>query len=182
MAADEPTDPEDRRRAERWAIAERRSRAVEEPLDIALLRREPFALLEVRNPLHKTAYRVMLPTFPDRSIALCTCSDFARRGLGTCKHIEAGGRWLERHPTAPAARPIVRFDAEPVWDEIDRRIRGEPSASGPESLRIRRPGATIYERPAPPYEDRPPAMAPKKEGVGRGARGRSTPSPSRERP
>src|SRR5271170_920842 len=86
-----------------WAVAERRSRAVEEPLDVRLLAQEPFPLLEVRNPLHRTDYRVMLPTFPDRTVALCTCSDFARRGLGTCKHIEAAGRWLERHPNAPPA-------------------------------------------------------------------------------
>ncbi|MGD0256529.1 MAG: hypothetical protein ABSB90_01425 [Thermoplasmata archaeon] len=161
-----------------WAIAERRSRAVEEPLDVLLLTREPFPLLEVRNPLHRTSYRVMLPEFPDRAIALCTCSDFARRGLGTCKHIEAGGRWLERHDTAPPSLPATRFDPAPVWEEIDRRLDGAERSHAPESLRWRAAGGALYERAGPPYLPKEE----KKEEVGPGGRGRSRPSPSRGRP
>jgi hypothetical protein len=162
-----------------WAIAERRSRAVEEPLDVVVLTREPFALLEVRNPLHRTVYRVMLPAFPDRSVALCTCSDFARRGLGTCKHIEAAGRWLERHPGAPALLAPPALDPGPVWEEIDGRLIVEATSRGPESLRWRAPGAVLYERGGPPYLPK----TEKKEEVGRGrGKGRSRPSPSQGRP
>jgi hypothetical protein len=162
-----------------WAVAERRSRAVEEPLDVALLSREPFPILEVRNPLHRTVYRVMLPAFPDRTIALCTCTDFARRGLGTCKHIEAGGRWLERHPSAPAASPIAALDPALVWAEIDRRLGLREEGKRPESLRLRLPGDALAGAVGAPYLPREE----KKEGVGRGTKGRPTrSSPSRGRP
>jgi hypothetical protein len=161
-----------------WAVAERRSRAVEEPLDVLLLFRAPFPLLEVRNPLHRTHYRVMLPAFPERSVALCTCSDFARRGLGTCKHIEASARWLERHPNAPPAGPGPTLDPEGVWGEIDRRVQLPPAPAVPDSRAWRASGATLYEWAGAPYwvdEER-------KEEVGRGGKGRSKPSPSRGRP
>jgi len=161
-----------------WAVAERRSRAVEEPLDVALLSRDPFPLLEVRNPLHRTSYRVMLPIFPDRTIALCTCADFGRRGLGTCKHIEAGGRWLERHPSVGATLLRSPFEAAPIWEEIDRRLSAPLRSTVPESLRWREAGATLYERAGTPYLPKEE----KKEEVGRGGKGRSRPSPSRGRP
>jgi hypothetical protein len=161
-----------------WAIAERRSRAVEEPLDVVLLSREPYPLIEVRNPLHRTSYRVMLPEFPDRAVALCTCSDFARRSLGTCKHIEAAGRWLERHPSAPATLPDDPLDLSAVWGEIDGRLEAPPAPRVPESLRWREPGDVLHERAGPPRL----ARVEKKEEVGRGGKGRSKPSPSRGRP
>ena len=161
-----------------WAVAERRSRAVEEPLDVLLLARAPFPLLEVRNPLHRTDYRVMLPDFPERAVALCTCSDFARRGLGTCKHIEAAARWLERHPAALAAGPGPTADPETVWAEIDRRTDSPSRTPLPDSLEWRRAGATLYERSGTSYLPKKG----KKEEVGRGGKGRSRPSPSRGRP
>jgi hypothetical protein len=161
-----------------WAVAERRSRAVEEPLDVLLLFRDPFPMLEVRNPLHRTSYRVLLPAFPDRSVTLCTCSDFARRGLGTCKHIEAAGRWLERHPTAPAPGAPVPLATNSVWEEIERRVEAPPTPTRPDSTAWREPGAALYERAGAPYWPKEE----KKEEVGRGGKGRSKPSPSRARP
>jgi len=128
-------------------LSERRSRALEEPLDIRLRQREPYPLVEVRNPLHKTAYLVMLPTYPERDTALCTCADFARRGLGTCKHIEAVDRWLSFHPgAAPApggAAPAVRPSA--LWKEIDRRLSRVGREQAPPSLRWRESGAVLFE-------------------------------------
>ncbi|HXQ79082.1 MAG: hypothetical protein WB788_04660 [Thermoplasmata archaeon] len=126
--------------------SERRSRALEEPLDIRLLQRDPYPLVEVRNPLHRTAYLVMQPTYPDRSTALCTCADFARRGLGTCKHIEAADRWLTQHPDTPppaSSKGSVRPAA--VWKEIDRRLEREKKGSMPASLRWREAGAALFE-------------------------------------
>jgi len=137
-----PTDPQEIAEER----SERRSRSLEEPLDLRLLRREPYPLVEVRNPLHRTAYLVMQPTYPDPTTALCTCADFARRGLGTCKHIEAVERWLAHHPETPAppsANPTVRPAA--VWKEIDHRLERERKGSRPASLRWRTAGAALFE-------------------------------------
>ena len=103
-------------------------------------------MIEVRNPLHKTSYLVMRPAFPEREPALCTCTDFARRGLGTCKHIEATDRWLARHASDPVPgphRPEVRPAA--VWREIDRRIEAPLPPNQSTALRLRVPGAVLFE-------------------------------------
>lgn len=127
-------------------LSERRSRSLEEPLDIRLLRRDPYPLVEVRNPLHRTSYLVMRPTYPDRIPSLCTCADFARRGLGTCKHIEAADRWLAHHPdatpSAPAKPPVP---TAALWKEIDRRLEKERRGTLPASLRWREAGAALYD-------------------------------------
>ncbi len=127
-------------------VSERRSRALEEPLDLRLRQRDPYPLIEVRNPLHRTTYLVMRPAYPDRSADMCTCTDFARRGLGTCKHIEAADRWLANHPDAspsPPPKPPVRPAA--VWKEIDRRIERGGRTSSPASLRCREAGAALFD-------------------------------------
>jgi hypothetical protein len=108
--------------------------------------RDLYPLLEVRNPIHRTAYLVMLPEFPSGTPALCTCTDFARRGLGTCKHIEAGLRWLNGHPDArpPASsRTVVR--PPNVWPEIDRREKELPAAPRLTGRELARPGAALFE-------------------------------------
>ena len=128
-------------------MSERRSRALEEPLDLRVRQREPYPIVEVRNPLHHTMYLVLRPTYPDRSPALCTCADFARRGLGTCKHIEAADRWLTNHPNAqpsPPPPPRVRPPAA-VWSEVDRRLEREALTGRPLSLRVREAGAVLYD-------------------------------------
>jgi len=129
-------------------LSERRSRALEEPLDLRLRQREPYPLVEVRNPLHGTTYLVMRPAYPDREPALCTCTDFARRGLGTCKHIEAVDRWLRTHADRPAhlvSKPAV--SPSQVWEEVDRRLERTGKSRRPESLRIREAGAALFELP-----------------------------------
>jgi hypothetical protein len=130
------------------AVEQRRSRAAEEPLDVRLRRADVYPVLEVRNPIHGTAYTVLLPEFPSLSSALCSCTDFARRGLGTCKHIEAAHRWRSQHPDAipdrPPADPARR--GGPVWREIDRRLRELSGDPRPPSLRYRRPGDVLFEK------------------------------------
>ena len=103
-------------------------------------------MVEVRNPLHQTMYLVMRPTYPDREPALCTCTDFARRGLGTCKHIEAANRWLVRHADAPAV-PLTKSAVRPaaVWREIDQRLERSRKEERPASLRIREAGAALFD-------------------------------------
>jgi hypothetical protein len=147
------TPESDRRRPRRAsvsdpsAIADRRARAIEEALDVRLQSRDPYPRLEVRNPLHGTGYLVMLPEFPDRNAALCTCTDFARRGLGTCKHIEAGVRWLAEHPDASPLRgaewPATRTSR--VWRKIDQREGAALRDPAPPAVRWRRPGAVLFE-------------------------------------
>ena len=141
-----PARPPSTPAEDRAAVAERRSRALEEPLDVRLRTREPYPLLEVRNPLHGTLYLVLLSEYPDRDGALCTCTDFARRGLGTCKHLEAGVRWLRAHPEAtPLVTDRPAHQSGSVWKEIDRRLASATGAAEPESLRLRRPGAALFE-------------------------------------
>ena len=121
---------------------------MEEPLDVRIRSSQPYPLLEVRNPIHGTGYLVMLPEYPQRSSALCTCTDFARRGLGTCKHIEAGFRWLTDHPEAPPLRPGGGDDSKTagVWKRVDQRIAGTGRDPGPTSRRWRRAGSALFER------------------------------------
>ena len=99
--------------------------------------------------MHGTVYLVMLPEFPARTGALCTCTDFARRGLGTCKHIEAGVRWLAEHPDAPPMRPRVPDDARAAaaWKRIDARF-ASARRGGSDARRARQIGAALFERPA----------------------------------
>jgi hypothetical protein len=129
------------------AVDERRARALEEPLDVRLRTAEPYPLLEVRNPMHGTLYLVMVPEFPGRSGTLCTCTDFARRGLGTCKHIEAGLRWLAEHPDAPPMRPRVPEGprAAAAWKRVDARLAATRK-DGSERRRLRQVGAALFER------------------------------------
>lgn len=131
----------------RAAVNDRRLRAIEEPLDVRLRTAETYPILEVRNPIHGTGYLVLLPKFPSEEAALCTCTDFARRGLGTCKHIEAGFRWLTDHPGAKPLRPAggTTPRRSPLWKEIDRRLAARPTDRGPESLAWRRAGRLLFE-------------------------------------
>ena len=91
----------------------------------------PFVRLEVRNPIHGTHYRVLVPTYPERYAAMCTCTDFARSGLGTCKHVEAAIRWLAARPEEIADPDPARVETGPTWEEIDRRARAPPPAASP---------------------------------------------------
>jgi hypothetical protein len=164
------------------ALASRRRRAAEELLDVRLAARDPVVRLEVRNPIHRTSYSVLFPEFPRRDAAMCTCTDFARRGLGTCKHIEAGWGWLEEHGVPPGTDP----EAPPptavgeLWPAIDRRLEAL-RREGPRGIRdVERAGALLFEEPAA-REEEPERKA--GEEVGRGGRRRRTPTrTSRARP
>ena len=127
-------------------MEERRARALEEPLDVRLGSRDPYPMLEVRNPVHRTVYLVLLPEFPARTSALCTCTDFARRGLGTCKHIEAGVPWLEAHPDAVPlrpARPGIRAAA--LWRRIEAGLGALARSPPLDARRWRKVGAVLLD-------------------------------------
>lgn len=124
--------------------AERRARALEEPLDVRPEQTIPFLALEVRNPMRNSHYRVLVPAYPSREGALCSCPDFARRGIGTCKHLEAVWLYLERSPpTTPIRRAEPRATSE-LWAEIDRRLsRLDPRTTDGPALRAI--GAVLIE-------------------------------------
>lgn len=133
---------------EREALEERRKRSIEEPLDVRMRQAAPYPILAVRNPLHGTEYLVLFPVYPSPDITICTCTDFARRGLGRCKHIEAATRWLDnplhRRPIrTPASRSTAPVG---LWKRIDRAVAGRESDPGPASLSWRRPGRLLFER------------------------------------
>lgn len=140
-------------RDDRADLAERRARAFEEPFELRPVEGSPYPILEVRNPIHGTHYRVWLPEYPARASALCSCADFARRGLGSCKHVEAALRWLGFRPER--ARPSGLGPPIPtgLWEEIDRRLAELPSAAGPRARAWRVPGEALIG-PAEP-EARP---------------------------
>jgi hypothetical protein len=159
------------------ALATRRRRAAEEPLDVRVRAREPFLDLEVRNPIHRTSYRVLFPEYPGRESAICTCTDFARRGLGTCKHVEAAWSWLRELselPDLPTEATAGRAGPE-LWKEVDRRVEG--LRRRPEALGIR----DVEGAGAVLFEERPDRERAEKEGeekVGRGKGERPPPTPT----
>ncbi|HKS59857.1 MAG TPA: hypothetical protein VJS68_03665 [Thermoplasmata archaeon] len=121
-----------------------------EPLDVRPRVETIYPILEVRNPVKETRYRVLLPAYPSVDPALCDCTDFARRGLGTCKHIEAARRWIREHPETPLQRPRSSMDSSTdIWKEVDRR-RAERAAQSPESANdLRSIGAVLLSRESP---------------------------------
>ena len=142
-----PTDAE--RTGRGAAERAREARAREESLEVRLRSNDPYPVLRIRNPLHATQYWVHLPAYPDRDGALCTCPDFARRGMGTCKHLEATWLWLEEHPTLPETPPVAPVQVDQVWAEVDRRLtanQGRPL----DGRRLRSPGSALVESIDPP--------------------------------
>jgi hypothetical protein len=125
---------------DRDPAADRRTRALEEPLDVIPRPDTRFLRLEVRNPARGTRYTVVLPAFPDRDGGFCTCTDFARRGLGTCKHLEAAWIWTQEHP-AEALAPRPSAPVGRGWPEVDRRLRALRFPLTPRTLR--QPGSAL---------------------------------------
>jgi len=144
------------------ARAERRSRSIEEPMAVALLARDPYPALEVRNPLHRTTYRVYFPEGSAVGLGLCTCPDFSRRDLGTCKHIEAAARHLRMHPQGRPTGVPETPEASELWAALERE---DDRTGGLGSLHRwgrplhQWPGNPLHEGPTDPPSraDRPPA-------------------------
>ncbi len=126
---------------------ERRTRALEERLDVRPRRDSHFLRAEVRNPAHGTRYEVLLPAYPSREGAFCSCEDFARRGIGTCKHVESATLYFDERPEAAAQRAAPPRPTG-LWEEIDRRGAegGPPEAT----RRLRWAGAALVEAPDTP--------------------------------
>ncbi len=142
--------PYGRRAADRtddWlSIDERRLRAVAEPLDVSAIALDPYPQLEVRNPVRHTQYLVLFPGSPEREPGLCTCTDFARRGLGNCKHLEAAWRWLRGRPRESCAEPTPEPADDRTWAEIDRRLALPPPPAKRDIRGLSAVGAVLFER------------------------------------
>lgn len=173
-----PESPVDRT----LAVADRQARAAEELLDVRLRLEGPPVEIEVRNPVHGTRYRVFLPAYPELEPGLCTCTDFARRGLGTCKHIEATRAWLGEHPV-PEPRPERSASSgadEQLWKRIDRRLE-RLRENAPRNIReVEAVGRLLIDGDEPSGEGTEEGVG---EEVGRRAAGKRRPTPtSRARP
>jgi hypothetical protein len=126
------------------ARTDRRVRALENPLDVRLRFDPRFVRLEVRNPAHDTRYDVVLPTYPEREGGFCTCTDFARRGIGTCKHLEAAWLWVAEHyPEIPPLPSEPSRSSE--WAAIDQGLKAQARSRAPDPLRFRIGGAALLE-------------------------------------
>ncbi|MCI4346648.1 MAG: hypothetical protein L3K07_07875 [Thermoplasmata archaeon] len=129
-----PKEPLDS--AEQRVAREQRGR--EELFDVRREMGLPFLAFRVSNPLRGTRYTVHWPAHPAPSPLSCDCADYAHRGLGVCKHIEAVRLWAKEHPDEleVVASPGDRIAATALWQEIDRRGASQSArAYGPASLR-----------------------------------------------
>jgi hypothetical protein len=132
-----------------WLRYDRMARAVTERLRVRPVRGEPFWVLAVRNPVHHTHYRVFLPDHPSEEARFCSCVDFSRRGIGTCKHVEAATAWLETHPEVPRP-PAPRLAGASIWRAIDAVRRASKSSARPAAVRWREPGKVLFEKRGSP--------------------------------
>jgi hypothetical protein len=121
------------------------ARAVTEHLRVRPLSGQPFWVLAVRNPVHHTHYQVVLPEYPEGEAQFCSCVDFARKGIGTCKHVEAAHAWLEAHPDL--ARPAFAIrGTQTVWRAVDAAQRESLRENRPAAVRLRAAGQVLFEK------------------------------------
>lgn len=82
-------------------------------------------------------YRVLLPSFPARDGAQCNCPDFTRRGLGSCKHVEAALAYASLNPPkTESAAPDFSVDWERLGAEasalaervVEKNLKAEDAA------------------------------------------------------
>ncbi len=125
-----------------WLRYDRFSRSVTEHLRVRPVPGYPFWVLAVRNPVHHTRYQVALAEYPREESQFCSCVDFARKAIGTCKHIEAARAWLGGQPDLRLA-PVPGRGASALWKAIDRA--GRASTAVPDALRLRRAGRRLFE-------------------------------------
>lgn len=142
-----------------WLRYDRMARALTERLRVRSIPGQPFWVLAVRNPVHHTHYQVVLPEYPSGEAQFCSCPDFARRGIGTCKHVEAATAWLSSHPELPRP-PETRRSTLGIWRQVDRARAGALTSPRPDAVRLREPGRVLFEKG--PARDR--ATSKKREG------------------
>lgn len=127
-----------------WLRYDRIARSVTERLRVRPVPGQPFWVLAVRNPVHHTRYQVLLPEHPSGESRFCSCEDFARRGIGTCKHVEAATAWLGTHPEIPH-RPAPPPRASSLWRTILAARKASETSKLALPLRWRLAGKALFE-------------------------------------
>lgn len=130
---DVPWELMDEHALEKRALAEREKRAREEKMDITPEKggKAPWCDYLVTSSLSGKSYRVALRG-PGRGQSFCTCPDFRKNTLGTCKHVLAVLTRIRRKtPAEVLRRPYqpkeiavhVRYDGElRVAFELPRKL------------------------------------------------------------
>lgn len=120
---------------------------MEERLSVRWRTEGALVLAEVRNPFHHTMHRVFFPAYPATEPVLCDCTDFARGGAGTCKHVEAA-RIEPADPTpsplGAASRTAGGLSAR-LWKEVDRRLARLAERPDRRARAYRRAGSVLVE-------------------------------------
>jgi hypothetical protein len=133
----------------------RRARAEREHLK-AVYEPTPFGVPAWRvEGAHGQSYRILVPAFPDREGAQCSCPDFLTRGLGTCKHLEATLAQAAASPPeelrasrAPPPPSLSWSEIEAAQEEVAGRLAGPRPLSNPElALALRRVGKRLTASP-----------------------------------
>jgi hypothetical protein len=105
----------------------------------------PYRSFEVRNPVHRTRYRVLSPGNPP--VLLCPCPDFGRRDVGTCKHVEAVRAYRATHGEEGTPRPPPA--TEPWWERIEREVRAYSAGDLHDLRPLWAAGRILTEGPGP---------------------------------
>jgi hypothetical protein len=125
-----------------------RSAYRDEVLEVRPLTGVPFAAFEAVNRSRGSRYPVYLPAAPSLEGAMCTCEDFARRGRGVCKHIEAVAVYLrDAPPPAAPDRTIERQRAADTWGAIDEGFAALPTGPAPTARQLRAIGRALLTSP-----------------------------------
>jgi hypothetical protein len=128
---------------------DRRHRGREDLVEVRRRPELPLVAFEAVNRARGSRYPVYLPAAPSLEGGMCTCEDFARRGRGTCKHLEAVATFLSEHPDEGLAVPLDESaEIRRRWQAIDARWVPRGGDPRPWPDRLRWVGRVLIELPS----------------------------------
>ena len=105
------------------ALAEREQRAAEEPMQVkAGAPHSPWVDYTVASAISGKSYRVALRGLA-RGQSYCTCPDFRRNHLGTCKHVMRVIKFATQKHGAAAMAKLWKPDALAIHARYDGELR-----------------------------------------------------------
>lgn len=105
------------------ALAERQQRATEEPMKVKPASKDsPWVDYAVRSAISGKTYRVALRGLA-RGQSFCSCPDFRRNHLGTCKHIMRVSQFARKKHGEPAMRKAWKPDQIAIHARYDGELR-----------------------------------------------------------